>query len=116
MPESRERLLQPIIEDKCLLLPGEMVFTETPLSVKTVLGSCVAITMRDPHRGLAAVVHCLLPLAGERTACLPRKEAVKYVDSATAILLDDFARYGVKAEELEVKLFGGADNLDGVGD
>jgi chemotaxis protein CheD len=105
-----------IAESKHFLLPGEMLFADSPTSVKTVLGSCVAITMRDPHRGLAAVVHCLLPLAGDRAALLPKSEASKYVDSAVEILLNEFARRGIRGTDLEVKLFGGADNLNGAGD
>jgi len=93
------------------LRPGELWTTDIPTRVKTVLGSCVAITMRAPRLGLASITHCLLPSAGGRPETLSRSEALKYVDATIGILIDTFASHGAAVSELEVKLIGGADNL-----
>jgi chemotaxis protein CheD len=107
MPEDRRAVA------KRFLLPGELLFVHAPTRVRTILGSCVAITMRAAHSDLAAVVHCLLPRAGEGP--LPQIEAPKYVDSAIDAMLGMFAQHGTAVHELEVKVFGGADNLNSSG-
>jgi chemotaxis protein CheD len=94
------------------LLPGEMFTAERPLRIKTVLGSCVAIIMRAPKHGLAAMSHCMLPAVGDAGRPLPRSEALRYVDATVEIMLHQFAARGIACEELEVKLFGGAQRLD----
>ena len=83
-----------------------------PGRVKTVLGSCVAITMRERISGVSAIVHCLLPNAGMPFDSLPPGDCYRYVDSAVAGMLDGFARRGVRSRDLEIKLFGGSDHLE----
>jgi chemotaxis protein CheD len=96
---------------RLFLQPAEAVVADTPTMVHTVLGSCVAITLRAPRLGLAAIVHCVLPASGAPAATLSTSEAVKYVDTAAEMLLQILARRGVLQTEIEVKLFGGADNM-----
>lgn len=94
------------------LQPSDLAITEGPARVKTVLGSCVAVVMRAPRLGMAAIGHCLLPRAPALAAPLTRQEALKYVDSTIGLMLRELARRGAGAVDLEVKLFGGADSLD----
>jgi len=101
----------PASDANVFLRPGEVWFADSPARVKTVLGSCVAITMRVPRLSLAAMTHCLLPSAAVRPETLPRAEALKYVDATIGILIESFASRGATISELEVKLIGGADNL-----
>jgi len=93
------------------LKPGEWILAAGPTRVKTILGSCVAITVRSARLGLAAVTHCLLPTAGEAGESLDDETAPRYVDSALSIVFDTFAQRGALPMELEVKLVGGADGL-----
>ncbi len=93
------------------LQPAQMWVADRPTRIKTVLGSCVAITMLAPRLGVGAMGHCLLPNAGAATKNLSRNDALKYVDSTVDLMLQAFARRGVVSDELEIKLFGGADNL-----
>ena len=93
------------------LQPGELFTGEMGVRVKTVVGSCLAIVMRAPRLGLASIAHCLLPLAGVSADALPRTEALRYVDTTLELMLRAFAGRGAAAEEMEVKLFGGADDL-----
>lgn len=98
------------VSERIFLQPGELVLANGPARVRTVLGSCVAITMRAPRTGLAAVAHCLLPSASRESAPLGRSVALRYVDATIDLMLAAFASRGVSAAELEVKLFGGSDN------
>jgi chemotaxis protein CheD len=97
--------------DFVFLKPGEWILADAPTHVKTILGSCVAITVRSPRLGLAAMTHCLLPSAGEAIESLEDADAARYVDSALDIVFDKFAQRGALPSELEVKLVGGADGL-----
>ena len=96
------------IDSTVFLHPGQLFTTQSPVSVKTILGSCLAVTMRAPRLGLAAMAHCLLPSAGVSSSALSEAEALRYVDSAIEFMLRSFAARGVAREELEIKLFGGA--------
>ena len=94
-----------------LLHPGELFTTNAATRVKTVLGSCVAITMRAPRLGLSSIVHCQLPEAGAPLDLVARADAPRYVDAAIDLMLRSFARRGAVLAELEIKLFGGADSF-----
>lgn len=98
----------PVPASTVFLHPGELFTSCTPVSVKTVLGSCLAVTMRSPRLGMAAMAHCLLPTSGLSASVLSRPEALRYVDSTIELMLQSFAARGVAREELEIKLFGGA--------
>lgn len=99
------------------LKPAEMCITDKPSVVRTVLGSCLAITMYHPHLGISAVCHALLPEpdlhdAEDDSPLNPLKYVTLVIPEMIAKLQD----YGIKLEELEVKMFGGADLLSSGGD
>lgn len=99
-------------ETPCVFLqPGELFLSGQPRRVKTVLGSCVAVTIRARNNGLACMVHCQLPNAADPFQDLPPGETCRYVDSAIPRMLGCLARHGASPADLEVKLFGGADSL-----
>lgn len=90
---------------------GECAMSTTPLVISTVLGSCVSITFFHPVKACGAMFHALLPKSsaffrsgGQATPC-------RFVDSAVESLLSKFARKGIDPEELEIKLFGGAETI-----
>jgi chemotaxis protein CheD len=93
------------------LQPGELFTSEKPARVKTILGSCIAITIRDRRLGLAAMAHCLLPEAGTPARAIPRREALRFVDTTIELMLRFLTQRGADCQDLEVKLFGGADAL-----
>jgi len=86
------------------LKPGEIVVARTPLLVSTVLGSCIAVTMYSPARGVGAICHAMLPDNAERD------DDLRYVDTALLHIYRKVVEYGAGAE-LVVKLFGGAQVL-----
>ena len=97
------------------LHPGEIFTADEPARVKTVVGSCVAIVLRSPRLGLAAMAHCVLPDSGAPAGSLPAGSAGRYVDSAVDLMLGAFERRGACRAELQVKLFGGAGRRQGPG-
>ena len=49
------------------LFPGEYFVSDKPVVLSTLLGSCVAVCMRDPNAGVGGMNHFMLPCAGPFT-------------------------------------------------
>lgn len=95
------------------LKPGEIIISQNPILVSTILGSCVAITMFSTNSKVGAICHAMYPKNPMG------KASNHYVDSAILSLIQKMADYGAGAD-VTVKLFGGAQVLgsggkDGVG-
>lgn len=96
--------------EQIYLKAGEIVFTEEPHIVLTVLGSCLSVTLFHRRSGTAAICHGLLPHCRERTGCTGECASMaKYVDCAMLWMLKRFRAKGIQPKDLEVKVFGGAD-------
>lgn len=99
---------RPDFEQPAIFLrPGDIIFSDHPAVVTTVLGSCVSVVLHHPQLGIGAICHALLP-TGE---CLA-DENLRYLDCSMLRMIGWFRRRGVALEELDVKLFGGADMWD----
>ncbi len=86
------------------LKPGELWFGEGPVVVRTVLGSCVAITLWHPARRLGGMCHFMLP---SRPSCSDSPPDGRYANEAMELLLGHMQRHGTRASDYEAKLFGG---------
>jgi chemotaxis protein CheD len=86
------------------LQPGEFYFGDVNTRLKTLLGSCVAITMWHPGERIGGMCHYLLP-----TRDKVHSEALdgRYADEALGLFLIEIARSGLPPQEYEVKIFGG---------
>lgn len=94
------------------LKPAELFISERPSIVRTVLGSCVAVTMFDRRLGISAICHALLPGSDEGSELDTHTSGpYKYVNSVVPLMVQRLRNYGVETEHLEVKLFGGADMM-----
>lgn len=85
---------------------GEVAFDKAGTELRTLLGSCVAITLWHPGRQLGCLSHIQLP---ERLRA--RGEGGldgRYADEAWALMLRHFAHVGVSSRECVCKVFGGA--------
>jgi chemotaxis protein CheD len=91
------------------LKPAQMYMTDKPAIVKTLLGSCVAVTMFNRRLGVGAICHALLPhpLNGEPQNN-KNTENYRYVNRVIPEMVRKMELYGVQPKEIEVKLFGGA--------
>jgi chemotaxis protein CheD len=82
---------------------AEMDVVADGRSLKTILGSCVGVILRDPDRHVSGLAHIMLP---ER-----RRDDVsagKYADSAIPALLDKMVASGGRRGSLQAMLIGGA--------
>ncbi len=90
------------------LKPGDLCHAESPSVVSTILGSCVAVTMFNPGTRVGSICHAMLP----RNPSPRGGETFRYVDSSILYMVKRFRALGVRTNETEVKLFGGADVLE----
>ncbi|WP_210397258.1 chemotaxis protein CheD [Motiliproteus sediminis] len=88
-----------------VLKPGEFFFGTDNERIRTLLGSCIAITIWHPQRSIGGMCHYLLP-ASPRGAEPPYDG--RYADHAMAMFRQALARTKTQAADYEVKLFGGA--------
>jgi len=86
------------------LQPGEWYFGDRQTRVRTLLGSCVSITLWHPGLLIGGMCHYMLP---ERFARRPSGPDGKYADEAFWLLLREVEKSGAALHEYEVKLFGG---------
>ena len=88
--------------------PGELYLARTPAILHTIRGSCVGVTFWSARLRIGALCHGVLPRC-PRNASAP--DALRYVDASIRYLMQQFGMLGVRRDETEVKLFGGADVL-----
>mgnify|MGYP001157891598 FL=1 len=91
-----------------LLMPGQLYFGKAPPSIRTLLGSCVALTLWHPTRRIGGMCHYLLP---ERRRSPDQQRDGRYGTEALEVLIDMLQRQGTRASEYEAHLYGGADTL-----
>ncbi len=91
-----------------LLMPGQLYFGNQPASLRTLLGSCVAITLWHPLRHIGGMCHYLLPERGSIESTL---RDGRYAAEAVALLLEAIAHVGTRPDEYHAHLYGGADTL-----
>lgn len=93
------------------LKPGEHHFGKQPTRIRTLLGSCVAVTLWHPQRRIGGMCHYLLPTreSGADLECDGR-----YADEALLLLSDAILQSGLPLSDFEAKLFGGGNMFPGV--
>lgn len=87
------------------LQPGELWFGDESTRIRTILGSCVAVTLWHPGRRIGGMCHYMLPARSRRT-----KDALpdgRYGDEALELLLKEIRAKRAHPAEFEAKLFGG---------
>jgi chemotaxis protein CheD len=92
------------------VLPGESHLVTRPTVIRTVLGSCVGVTIWAPRIGASALCHPMLPSVPSEGR-IEASKGRRYVDFAIRELACRFDALGALRSEVEVKLFGGADVL-----
>lgn len=93
------------------LEPGDFHFGAAPLRLKTILGSCVTVTLWHPRRHIGGMCHIQMPGHPLRAA----DGALDGRYAADAFALFDLAlkRHGTAAREYVAKLFGGGNMFPG---
>lgn len=93
------------------LQPGDLFVADAQYRIRTLLGSCVSITLWHPPSRLGGMSHFLLPTRGVRLA-----EADfdgRYGDEALHLVLREFRRAGVPPAQCQAKVFGGGNMFPG---
>ncbi|KAF6566761.1 chemotaxis protein CheD [Paenibacillus sp. EKM202P] len=98
-----------MIEDKSIIKVGmaDLNVTSNPNSIRTTgLGSCVGLTLYDPHLKLAGMAHVMLPSSD--IAREGQLNIAKYADTALPELLERMLKLGAGRRRLIAKMAGGA--------
>jgi chemotaxis protein CheD len=88
------------------LHPGQVVAFAEPAQVTTILGSCVAVCLYNPHRGIGGMNHFVLPGSGAH-----EDHSARFAEPAFDQLLSVLRLLGAPPPSLYAKLFGGAGNM-----
>ena len=98
------------------LQPGEYFVGDAAYRIRTVLGSCVSVTLWHPLRRIGAMSHFLLAARGGaagavRSPCgLDASELDgRYGDEALHLMLRELLRMKVVVGQCQAKIFGGGD-------
>jgi chemotaxis protein CheD len=86
------------------LLPGEYFVGDARYRIRTVLGSCVSITLWHPRLRIGAMSHFLLSERDSEPAVEP---SGRYARDAMALMVAQLQERGVRVKECEAKVFGG---------
>lgn len=92
---------------------GEHFVTDDPAVIMTtILGSCVAVCLRDPVAGVGGMNHFLLPEGDGGGTAAGRR----YGAYAMEVLINDCLKAGARRERMQAKLFGGGRMFDSLRD
>lgn len=94
-----------------MVQPGQIYVTTRDELITTILGSCVAVCIRDRFTGVGGMNHFLLP---EQRAGICQSEPDRlgrYGHFAMQQLIDDLIHAGGHYDHFECKLFGGCSVL-----
>ena len=86
--------------DSIYLYPGKLHVSVTPVTISTILGSCVAIGLWDQQAGIGGMNHFMLPWGAERSA--------KFANHSLPMLLSELEQLGARRNRLQACLLGGS--------
>lgn len=92
------------------LNPGEYFVGGADFQVRTLLGSCVSITLWHPRHCIGAMSHYLLSSRCRKFSKQPRtrhERNGKYADEALELMVRELAKARVPIKECQAKIFGG---------
>ena len=99
----------PVVE--IFLHPGEFFFGGEDTRIRTLLGSCVAITVWHPVRRIGGMCHYMLPARGGSRSGPPEG---RYADEAIELFLNEIRAAGTSPYDYQAKIFGGGDQFPGI--
>lgn len=86
------------------VIQGDYAVSADPaVMMSTVLGSCIAVCLYDPVKGIGGMNHFLLAVAQDA-----QTRDLKYGINAMELLINRMLRAGAVRDNLQAKLFGGA--------
>jgi chemotaxis protein CheD len=94
--------------DHLVLMPGQMHFGGQAATLRTLLGSCVAVTLWHPIQRIGGMCHFLLPSRPHRPDEAPDG---RYGDEALDAMVQLLRRAGTDPKDYHAHLYGGADTM-----
>lgn len=87
------------------LQPGEFFVGGAEYQIRTMLGSCVSITLWHPFTSVGAMSHFLLPTRGTPD----RRDGLdaRYGDEAMELMVGELEQLGIAVDQCQGKVFGG---------
>jgi len=89
------------------LQPGEFYFGEERTRIRTLLGSCVAVTLWHPRLKVGGMCHYMLPRRPRRKGWEAEPLDGRYAEDAMKMFQREIDRTRTRTSEYWVKLFGG---------
>jgi chemotaxis protein CheD len=83
------------------LFPGEYFVSDKPVVLSTLLGSCVAVCMRDPNAGVGGMNHFMLPAPGHSASSGAWSVKTRYGSYAIEMLINGILKYGGHRNRLD---------------
>ena len=93
------------------LQPGELFVGDKEYQIRSILGSCVSITLWHAASRMGGMSHFLLPTRSG-TSGDPELDG-RYGDEALQLMLVELKKYGLCPEDCEAKIFGGGNMFPG---
>jgi len=90
------------------LLAGQLYVGTTASSVRTLLGSCVAISLWSARHRVGGLCHYLLPSRKHQQG---EPLDGRFAEEALHLMVSRLHRHGIRPSECEAHLYGGADTL-----
>jgi len=87
------------------LQPGDLFVADSDYQIRTILGSCVSITLWHPATRTGGMSHFLLPTRG--AAAKGHELDGRYGDEALQQMIYELTRSGVPPSQCQAKIFGG---------
>lgn len=94
-----------------MLMPGELYLGTEPASIRTLLGSCVGVTVWHAQRRIGGMCHFLLPARNRTGTAGPSRDDGRYGDEAVTALVAALKSLGLQPAECTAHLYGGADTM-----
>lgn len=85
------------------LQPGDFYFGDQNTRIRTVLGSCVSITVWHPQKLIGGMCHYMLPTRSKRYS---EELDGKYADEAMELFMREILAANTRPSEYQVKMFG----------
>ena len=96
------------------IVPGELFATSHDESISTILGTSLAICIRDPVLRIGGMNHFILPLQADEeggSQTCDAAEAIRYGRSVMEQLFSAVLRLGADPDRLKAKMYGGRRNI-----
>lgn len=90
------------------LQPGEYFVGDEDYQVRTLLGSCISMTLWHPARRIGAMSHFLLSHRGRVREAASDLDG-RYGEESLLLMLRELAQMKVNPRECRAKIFGGGD-------